>query len=397
MSAAHLKRLALRRALWALLMGNFVVGTGVMVVPGTLNDLSQSLGVSITQAGLLITAGAILMGIGAPVFASVVAGWDRRRLLSAALVWYGMGLLACAMAADYSILLPLRVLTMVSPAIFTPQAAASVGLMVKPEQRGQAVTFVFLGWSVASVLGMPLSAWIGGLWGWRWAFAGVGLLALLCAAWVWRVMPNGVRPVALSRQAWKQAVQHLPLMLTVGVTLLSAFGQFALFSYFSPYFKQVLAADANTLSLLFLWFGAFGLAGNMLISRHIDRLGADHAVALTLGLIALSLLLWPYFSSVWTAALVLVPWALGCFAANSAQQARLVQLSPALAPATVALNTSAMYGGQALGSALGGWLIAQGHLLQLHKLGFTLVLAAIAMSFWAAQGQSMGTPHSKGD
>jgi predicted MFS family arabinose efflux permease len=385
MPTTTLKRLALRRALWALLMGNFVIGTGVMVVPGTLNDLSQSLAVSVTEAGWLITAGAVLMGVGAPLLAGVVAGWDRRRLLTASLVWYGLGLLACALAADYSVLLPLRVATMVSPAVFTPQAAASVGLMVKPHQRGQAVTFVFLGWSVASVLGMPLSAWIGGLWGWRWAFGGVGLMALVCAAWVWRVMPDGVRPAALSRQAWASALRHAPLMMTVGVTLLSAFGQFSLFSYFSPYFKQVLGADANTLSLLFLWFGAFGLLGNMLISRHIERLGADRAVALTLGLIALSLLLWPLLNSVGTAALVLVPWALGCFAANSAQQARLVHLSPTLAPATVALNTSAMYGGQALGSALGGWMIAHEHMLRLHGIGLALLLCAMGLSVWASK------------
>jgi predicted MFS family arabinose efflux permease len=279
MTAATLKRLALRRALWALLMGNFVIGTGVMVVPGTLNDLSQSLAVSVTQAGLLITAGAVLMGIGAPLFAGVVAGWDRRRLLSASLAWYGLGLLACAIAADYTTLLPLRVLTMVSPAVFTPQAAASVGLMVKPEQRGQAVTFVFLGWSVASVLGMPLSAWVGGWLGWRWAFAGVGILALMSATWVWWVI-----------------------------------------SYFSPYFKQVLGADANALSLLFLWFVAFGLIGNMLMSRHIDRLGADRAVALTLGLIALSLLLWFLVSSWWSAALVLVLSAVGLSALATHRQ-----------------------------------------------------------------------------
>jgi predicted MFS family arabinose efflux permease len=77
----------LPRALWALMAGNFVIGTGVMVVPGTLNDISTSLGISIPQAGQLITAAAILMGSGAPLFASVVAGWDRRRLLTLCLIW----------------------------------------------------------------------------------------------------------------------------------------------------------------------------------------------------------------------------------------------------------------------------------------------------------------------
>ncbi|MES3001569.1 MAG: MFS transporter [Pseudomonadota bacterium] len=167
--------------LWPLLFGNFVIGTGVMVVPGTLNEISASLDVSVATAGQLISAAALLMCLGAPVFAAVVAGWDRRRLLALSLVWYGAMHLACTLSTTFAALLPLRVLTMISPAIFTPQAAACVGLLVPPEQRGRAITFVFLGWSVASVLGMPIGAVIGGTLGWRSAFALIGLLSLVGA------------------------------------------------------------------------------------------------------------------------------------------------------------------------------------------------------------------------
>ena len=385
---------ALPRSLWALMMGNFVIGTGVMVVPGTLNDISTSLNVSIPQAGQLITAAAILMGLGAPAFATLVAGWDRRRLLTLSLVWYALLTGICALAPNYATLLPLRVLAVIAPAVFTPQAAASVGLLVSPAQRGRAITFVFLGWSVASVMGMPLSAWIGGTLGWRWAFGLVAAMSVVSAACVWREMPNGIRPAALSRQAWGQTLGSAPLMLAVGVTLLSAFGQFTLFSYFAPYFFQTLGLGGGALSLMFLWFGAFGLAGNVGLSRWIDRIGAPRAVLLTLGAMVLTLLLWPLGQAgIWQQALVLVPWALGCFACNSAQQARLVHLSPTLAPATVALNTSAMYGGQALGAALGGILIAQGHMLRLHQVGLVVLILAMALSVWAARkdrGQRLG-------
>jgi predicted MFS family arabinose efflux permease len=377
---------ALPRSLWALMMGNFVIGTGVMVVPGTLNDISASLNVSIPQAGQLITAAAILMGLGAPAFATLVAGWDRRRLLTLSLLWYALLTGICALAPNYTTLLPLRVLAVIAPAVFTPQAAASVGLLVSPAQRGRAITFVFLGWSVASVMGMPLSAWIGGTLGWRWAFGLVAAMSLVSAAWVWREMPDGIRPAALSRQAWGQTLGSAPLMLAVGVTLLSAFGQFTLFSYFAPYFLQTLGLGGGALSLMFLWFGAFGLAGNVGLSRWIDRIGAPRAVLLTLGAMVLTLLLWPLGQAgFWQQALVLVPWALGCFACNSAQQARLVHLSPVLAPATVALNTSAMYGGQALGAALGGILIAQGHMLRLHQVGLVVLILAMALSVWASR------------
>ena len=368
--------------------GNFVIGTGVMAVPGTLNDISRSLEVSIPQAGLLITAGALVMGLGAPLLATLVAGWDRRRLLTLTLLWYALFLGLSAFAPDYGWLLPLRVLAVIAPAVFTPQAAACIGLLVPENQRGRAIAFVFLGWSVASVLGMPLSAWIGGLFGWRWAFGLVAVLALLVAAWVWRAMPDQVRPAALSRQAWGQTLGHAPLTLALGVTLLSAFGQFALFSYFAPYLQQTHGADPVLLSVIFFWFGAFGLLGNIALTRWVDRLGTPRAVLIALSLMALSLALWPLGrAGLVPQALVMVPWALGCFSCNSAQQARLVQLSPVLAPASVALNTSAMYAGQGMGAALGGALIAQGHMLQLHWVGLTLMLAAMVLSWRAAGAQ----------
>ncbi|MDO9438453.1 MAG: MFS transporter [Hydrogenophaga sp.] len=375
------------------MVGNFVIGTGVMAVPGTLNDISHSLGVSIPQAGQLITAAAILVGVGAPAFAGLVAGWDRRRLLALSLVWYGVLTALCALAPSYEVLLPLRVLAVISPAIFTPQAAASVGLLVGPAQRGRAITFVFLGWSVASVMGMPLSAWISGEFGWRWAFGLVALMSFLSGAWVWREMPNGIKPAALSREAWGRTLGSAALMVAIGVTLLSAFGQFMLFAYFAPYMAQVLGAGGTTLSLMLLWFGVFGLLGNVVLTRAIDRIGAANAVLLTLGCMALSLFLWPLGRhGFWAQAFVLIPWALGCFSCNSAQQARVVHMSPELASATVALNSSAIYGGQALGAALGGFMIAQGGMLRLHEVGFVLLLGAMAMSLWSAWLQKRRIP-----
>lgn len=368
------------RVLWPLMFGNFVIGSGVMVVSATLNDTSAGLGVSVATAGQLITAGAVLMCLGAPLFAALVAGWDRRRLLALSMLWYGVMHIACAMAASFEVLLPLRVVTMVSPAIFTPQAAACVGLLVPAAMRGRGITFLFLGWSVASVLGMPMGAYVSGLFGWRASFALVGLLALASTAWVWLSMPNGIRPAALSAAAWRQTFGDRGLVLCLVVTLLSASGQFVLFSYFAPYWRQSLSATPGQLSILFLWFGAFGFIGNMVMSRSIDRIGAGRAVLIGLGCMAVSLLAWPLGTSLAAAALVSIPWALGCFSTNSAQQARLVAFAPGLASASVALNSSALYAGQALGAASGGWMIAQGRMDWLHWVGFTVMLVCMGVS-----------------
>jgi predicted MFS family arabinose efflux permease len=373
--------------LWALLFGNFVIGTGVMVVPGALNEISESLQVSVATAGQLISAGALLMCIGAPLFAALVAGWDRRRLLALSMVWYGALHLACIAAPTFAALLPLRVLSMASPAIFTPQAAACVGLLVPPEQRGRAITFIFLGWSLASVLGLPIGAFVGGTLGWRSAFALVGLLSLGSALWVWRMMPDGVRPQALSAAAWKETFRSRALMLCIVVTVLYSAGQFVLFSYFAPYYKVKIGITPGELSLLLMWFGGFGFLGNMLMSRHVDRIGASRAVMAGVAAMALSLLIWPLGTSLMLAALVAVPWALGCFSSNSAQQARLVGIAPALAAGSIALNTSAMYAGQAIGAAGGGWLIARDGMDLLHWAGFAGLIVALAVSALASRYQ----------
>ena len=375
----------LPRVLWPLLFGNFVIGTGVMVVPGTLIDISESLQISVAVAGQLIAVAAAVMCLGAPLFASVVGGWDRRRLLALSMLWYAALLGLSALMPSFGSLMVVRALAVISPAIFTPQAAACVGLLVPPEQRGRAITFVFLGWSVASVLGMPLGAWIGGTLGWRSAFAFVALLSLVSALWVWRTLPNGIRPPAMSKAAWGETLQSKALMLCVAVTLLYSAGQFILFSYFAPYFKLQMQITPVQLSLLFAVFGAFGLLGNILMSRNIDRIGAPRAVMWAIGSMALSLLVWPLGTSLTLAALVMLPWGLGCFSSNSAQQARLVGIAPALASDSIALNTSAMYAGQAVGAASGGWLIAQGSMASLHWFGLVGLLAAMLMSWWAAQ------------
>ena len=177
MTTAPAPQAPLPTSLWALLFGNFVIGTGIMVVPGTLNDISHSLQISTATAGQLISAAALMVCLGAPVFATLIRNWDRRQLLALSMAWYGALHLVCASLPGFSALLPLRILAVIPAAIFTPQAAACVGLLVPPTHRGRAITMVFLGWSVASVLGMPMAAWIGGTWGWRTAFVLIGLLS----------------------------------------------------------------------------------------------------------------------------------------------------------------------------------------------------------------------------
>ncbi len=153
-------------------------------------------------------------------------------------------------------------------------------------------------------------------------------------------VPANLRPATLTLAAWRAAFGNPVLMAMVLVTALAGAGQFTLFSYFAPYFKTVIGAGTTEVTLLFVCFGVFGVLGNALASRYVDRFGADRAVGFALVLMALSLLAFPWASNGILAAIVLVPWALACFSTQSLQQARLGAAAPALAPALMALNTA---------------------------------------------------------
>ena len=370
---------------WALLFGNFVTGCGIMVVPGTLNDLAQSLQISIALAGQLFAIGAAAVCFGAPLLAGWVSGFDRRKLLALSLLGYAVGHALCAAMPSYAALLPLRAVTMLGAAVFTPQAGAAIGFMSPPEHRGRAIAFIFLGWSLASVLGLPMANWIGETYGWRYAFSVIAVLSLVAAAWVYAVMPSGVRPAAISLTAWKGAFATPSLMAIVAVTFLFGAGQFTLFAYFTPYFRDVLHATTNQSSLLLIWFGIFGVIGNLALARFIDRTGAHVAATAMVCLMALSFLIWPFASGAVGIGLAVIPWAFGCFSSNSAQQARLSAAAPALASALLALNTSAIYLGQAAGASSGGWLIAHLGYAALSWVGLAWLIACIATSLWATR------------
>jgi MFS transporter, DHA1 family, inner membrane transport protein len=370
------------RAQRALLAGNFAIGCGVMVVAGSLNDLVRSLAVPVAVGGQLITAAAFVMALGAPLLAALLGRWDRRRLLACALAWYALGHAACALMPDFALLLPVRAACVLGAAVFTPQAAAAIGVLAPPEQRGRAITHIFLGWSLASVVGMPLASYLAETLGWRAAFFGVALLAAATGWAVWRALPDRIHPPPMSLASWGRALSHPVLMGMVAITALSGAGQFTLFSYLAPYYRQVLQASPAAVSFLFLWFGMFGLLGNLLLTRWIDRVGAGPGATGAMALMALSLLLWPLGGGVAAMALVLTPWALGCFSSNSAQQARLAAAEPAYAPALLALNTSAIYVGQGLGAGSGGLLLAAAGFGVLHWAGLAWLALAVGLSAW---------------
>jgi predicted MFS family arabinose efflux permease len=371
--------------LWSLTLGNFAIGTGVMIVPGMLNDLSAGLAVSPAAIGMLISAFAMTICIGGPFLAGWTSAIDRRKLLTASLLLYAVMHLLAAIAPGYNTLLVVRMVTAVGAALFTAQAAATAGLMVPPETRGKAIGLVFLGWSIAAVVGTPLGAWLGAHIGWRPTMGLVGLLAALFAAGVWLQIPDKLFVAPMDRAAWKSLVTNTPLLLAISVTAIQALGMFSVFSYMALVLKDFIGATPTAISLVFLCFGATGVIGNVLGARMMDRIGPTRVGLAAMACMLVALVAWPLTRGSLPVTIVLtLIWGLGCFAVNSAQQARLVAMAPALASASVALNSSAIYFGQAAGAFIGGVIVTTRSTGDLSKFGAVPMGLAMLVSLLAA-------------
>lgn len=349
-----------RASLLALCFGNFVIGTGTLIVPGMLPQLAEGLGVSLPHAGLLVTAFAATVCVGAPILATATGRWDRRSLLAATLALYLAGHLAAALVSSYAAMLAVRVITSAGAALFTAQAAATAALVVPPEQRGRAIALVFLGWSVSSIAGVPLGAYVGATWGWRPGFALVALGSALAALAVWLLVPRGLHVKAADAAMWRAILRNRALLAVLAVTALFMAATFALFVYFVPAAQAFVGASPALVSALLAAFGIAAVVGNAVAVRYMDRFGAGNVIVLCLAAMVASHLLWPLtVGSVALLAATVVAAGIGGFAGNSAQQARLVAIAPSQASVSIALNTSAVFLGQAAGAAAASALIAQ--------------------------------------
>ena len=373
----------------AFTFGNFVIGTGVMMVPGLLVVLSTDLAATVPQTALLITIAAIGMCIGSPVLATLTSRIDRRTLLTGSLALYAVGHALCAFAPNLTVLIIVRSITMMGAAVFTPQAAATLGLVIAPERRGAAITAVFLGWSVASVFGNPAAAWLGAHIGWRVTFAAFALVCVAGVVWVFRVVPRGLHGVSLSTAAWLRVAKHPALIAILLVTAVSASGQFTTFAYIAPFVGTLLDPSPNTLSLALVLFGAAGIAGNVWATRRIARAGAASNVAISLMSMLIGMTILAALGSWLIACLVgILAWGAGIFANNSSQQARLVMASPELSGASIALNTSMIYLGQAIGTTFGGAVIAAAGYRWLPACGAAVLAGALLLS-WRAERRTI--------
>ncbi|MDA9403555.1 MFS transporter [Bradyrhizobium sp. CCBAU 45389] len=336
----------------ALMLGNLVTGCSVLAPAGMLPELSAGLGISIHAAGLLITFGAVTLCIGSPLTAWLTSRIERRTLLTTTLAVLALGNLASAFAPDYASLLVIRLVMLAVGALYTPQAAGTAALIVPAERRGSTIAYIFLGWSLAAAVGLPLITFIASRYGWRAAYAGIGALGWISFLLLLLRLPAGLKGTPVDLKTWSAVGRSRAILLLLAITMLQMSGQFVVFTFMGPLLKKLTGASPDAVGIVDTW----GPYRTSLLFTCLVLAGIT-AWALSAGTIALM-------------AIAVAIWGLGFASTNSMQQVRLVAAAPPLAPATVALNTSVLYIGQAVGSATGGLLFARE---LLHAIGFVAV------------------------
>ena len=353
----HVER---RFAPTALMLGNFVTGTSVLAPAGMLSELSEGLDITIRDAGLLITFGAIVLCIGSPLTAWLTSRIERRTLLTSTLAVLALANAASAFAPDYATLLVIRLIMLAVGALYTPQAAGTAALIVPAEKRGGTIAYIFLGWSLAAAVGLPLVTFIASRYGWRETYGSIGIAAcfgfLLLA---WR-LPGGLVGAPVDLKTWADVGRNRLIVLLLLITTLQVSGQFAVFTYLGPMLTRLTHAGPDAVGLVFATYGVFGFVGNIIATRLVDSWGSYRTSLLFLATLLAGACIWALGAGNFAimAAAVAV-WGLGFASTNSMQQVRLIGAAPALGTASVSLNTSALYIGQAIGSAAGGMLFAR--------------------------------------
>ncbi len=362
----------------ALMFGNLVTGSTILAPAGMLIELSSDLGITVHTAGLLVTFGAIVLCIGSPLTAWLTSRIERRTLLTVTLAVMALGNAASAFAPGYTTLLVLRLVMLAIAALYTPQAAGTAALIVPTEKRGGTIAYVFLGWSLAAAIGLPLITFMASRYGWRAAYGGVSVIgALSFLLLLWR-LPAGLKGAPVDLKTWADLGRNPVIIVLLAITTLLMSGQFAVFTYMGPILSKLTQVGANAVGLVFAIYGVCGFIGIVVVSNIVDSWGALKTSLLCISLVLAGVTGWALSAGLYPLmACSAAIWGLGFASSNSMQQVRLVAAAPQLASASVSLNTSFLYVGQAIGSGIGGALYAHDLLYGIGYAGAAFVALAL--------------------
>jgi DHA1 family inner membrane transport protein len=266
--------------LLCLLLGAFCIGTTELVVAGILPAIAADLGVSIPDAGLLVTGYALGVAFGGPGLMVLAARYPRKPGIVAVLLLFALAHLLCVLAPSFGLLMAGRVLAAAAHGVFFGLAIVLATSSVPPDRRATALSVVVGGIGVANVVGVPLGAAVGNAWGWRMTFVMIAAFALVAAAAVARFVPDvrAARPAApLGGQV--RALLNPVVLGAYAMIVLMMTAVFGLLTFIAPYMAETAGIGPDRLPLVLLGLGLLGAMGTFGGGRLTDGFPAASLLA----------------------------------------------------------------------------------------------------------------------
>ena len=348
------------RALLALAIGAFGIGTTEFVVMGMLPDIAAGLDVSVPAVGLLISAYAVGVVIGAPTLTALGLRFTPRQTLVALMVVFVIGNALAALAPTYGTLAAARVLTALSHGSFFGVGAVAARRLVPPERATQAISLMITGLTLANVIGVPLGTFIAQQTSWRLVLGGIALIGLLTIAGLLAWMPDDAGESADLRGELR-AFRRPQVWLVLGLTMVGFAAMFAVYSYVSPILTELGGIPVGWVTPVLGLFGVGTTVGTLAGGRLGDRYGFSFVAVGMVGVAAV-LVAFAFLARTPVAAVALlvlfgtVAFSLGPVVQNGVIEAARVPGGSLVSAA----NQGAFNVANALGAALGAVVISAG-------------------------------------
>jgi len=350
----------LNPGLLALSVGAFGIGVTEFAPMGLLPVIANDLGVSIPTAGLLISAYALGVVIGAPLMTLTTGRAPRRTLLILLAGIFTAGNLLAAVSSGYGMLLAARILTSFNHGAFFGVGAIVAASLVPAERRAGAVAAMFMGLTIANVVGVPLATWAGEHLGWRASFWGISALGVATMVALRLTLPELPAQQNGNAMAELRVLTRGPVLGALGLTVVGSSAMFTVFTYITPILREATHASIGFITTMLVIYGVGLTVGNWLGGRFADR-SVDRTLMVTLASLTTILvsfaLLMPF--EVPTAILVFL-WGVASFALVPPLQVRVMHAAADAPNLASAMNIGAFNLGNAIGAALGGGVIATG-------------------------------------
>ncbi|MEV4439229.1 Cmx/CmrA family chloramphenicol efflux MFS transporter [Streptomyces sp. NPDC049577] len=352
-------------AVYILALGIFAQGTSEFMLSGLIPTIADDLGVSIPDAGLLVSGFAVGMLVGAPLLAVATLRMPRRTALACFQAVFIAAHVVGALSPGYALLFATRVVSAVAYAGFWAVAAATAVRLVPTESRARAMSVVTMGLSLATVLGVPAGTILGQHAGWRAVFWAVAALTAVSLVSLVLFLPDDRRTAADAEGApsvrRELAVFSRPrLWLSYGLTALSCGCVIAIFSYLAPLLTEVSGMPEGWVPAVLSLFGVGALVGLAVGGRTADARPLPTLGTALAGMTVTSLALWWGAGSAPVTVVLVFFLGLFGFLSSPVVQSRVFAIAGDAPTLVGAVNTSAFNVGITLAPMLGGLTIDAG-------------------------------------